>query len=88
MITFIRRAPKRWNWWNEDPDDMMSVEVSYHVGYNSWMYELSRDHYTTQYGHHFDSAEEAMIAVADLLKMDYRIMDIADLKLEKALLGE
>lgn len=85
MITFIRRAEKRYNYYQED--GKLSIEVSFHYGHNKWMYEC----YSTKFrksDYHFDTFIDAMDRICMLVDEEYRVMDQADLELEQALLEE
>jgi hypothetical protein len=86
MITFIKRAKRRYNYYNDD----MSIEVSFHYGHNKYMYEItlsSSKHHTIR-GYEFDTYIDAMDEVCGLIGKEYRVMDQADLELEQALLEE
>lgn len=87
MITFIKRAEKRFNYYRES-GNRLDIEVSYHYGHKAWMWELCQNNFRTTYGHYFESAEEAMFDVCNRLEIEYRVMDFDDLALEEALLEE
>lgn len=85
MITFIKRAEKRYNYWQED-GELLSIEVSYHYGHNKYMYELHRPGQgEREYG--FDTFIDAMDEVCYLIGEEYRVMDQTDLELERELLN-
>jgi len=83
MVTFIKRAEKRYNFISADGN--IVIEVSFHYGHFKYMYELY--HLTKKsVGYHFDTFIDAMDEVCGLIGEDYRIMDEVDLELEKTLL--
>lgn len=87
MITFIKRAERRFNHYEEDYGVFLAIEISFHYGHNKYMYELYNRGVNSR-GYKFDTYIDAMDAVCSSIGREYRIMDWADLELESALFEE